>query len=98
MGTSAANQTFGARSLGAWWGMSRGSPVGQAEASDCRRRTKAEQGLTTACGVSAWSGIPRSGWGHSGAEPPGAERMGQGNLVKVEGVDQNQFSSNACSA
>lgn len=51
------------------------------------RRRKAEQDLITACGVSAWFGRPRLRWGRSGAEPPGAERMGQGNLEKVEGLD-----------
>lgn len=51
------------------------------------RRRKAEQDLITACGVSAWSGRPRSGWGRSGAELPEAERMGQGNLEKVERLD-----------
>lgn len=47
-------------------------------------RRKAEPGLTAACGASAWSGRPQSGWGRSGDEPPGAERTGQGSLDEVE--------------
>lgn len=47
---------------------------------------RAEQGLIAACRVSAWSGRHQSVWGRSGAEPPGAERMGRGNLQKVGGI------------